>query len=122
MHVLQNVLTAFVLKLVEYLLVWVCVYMCPSVCLSVCVRICCVSVCVYVLESTYVYLKGSSIHVHVVFLLLTVCGRRGGRSDQGGEVHVVYDFPWLLCGGMRRERLRRYTRWRLFLIVNSCYV
>ena len=34
--VLQNVLTAFVLKLVEYLLVWVCVYMCLSVCLSVC--------------------------------------------------------------------------------------
>ena len=80
MHVLQNVLTAFVLKLVEYLLVWVCVYMCPSVYLSVCVRICCVSVCVYVLESTYVYLKGSSIHVHVVFLLLTVCGRRGGEG------------------------------------------
>ena len=67
--VLQNVLTAFVLKLEEYLLVWVHVSVCLSVCLFVCESAVFLFVCMY--------LKGSFMHVHVVSLLLTVCGGEG---------------------------------------------
>ena len=36
---------------------------------------------------------------------------------------MVYDFPWLLCVGKRRERLGRCTRWRYIVsIVDGCYV
>ena len=48
-------------------------YLCLCVCL-------CVSVASEFVYSVCMYLKGSSIHVHVVSLLLTVWGGEGGGA------------------------------------------